>query len=113
MSTEIVIASYTAVIVRGAIFQPEFIFEDENGVPDATSSADFIVIPNGAAGFSWTQGNGFFLNTGVGRYMLNLVEADTAALTGWSSGRYQISVVESTGFTNPCVVEGLIFVKDC
>lgn len=110
MSSQVV-ASYTPVIIKGAIFTPIFTFTDGDGAPSVISSASFDVAPNGAASFSWTQGNGKFLNTDVGVFQLALDEADTAALT-WTAGRYRISVVEG-GETNPCIIEGLIFAKEC
>lgn len=111
MSTEVV-ASWTPVIVKGGVFQKTFTFTDENDNPVSFLSAEIVVTPNGAAEFSWTQANGKFTNTGTGEYYLNLSAADTTAYT-WTSGTYRLSIVELSGNANPCLIEGLIFAKDC
>jgi len=105
------VSSWTAVIVKGGVFQKTFILTDDAGAPLTLSSAQIDVTPNGAAAFSWTQANGKFTNASPGVYDLALTAADTAALT-WTSGTYKLSVVES-GDANPCLIEGKIFVNEC
>ncbi len=107
-----VIAAWTPVIIKGAVYTPEISFDDEDGVAIAVSSATVYVTPNGSAAIEWSQGNGLFLNTATGVYQLALDEAYTAALT-WESGRYRIQVTEPNGDVNPCIIEGLIFAKEC
>lgn len=107
------IASYTIVIIRGGVFQVPISFFDEAGDPENTLSASIIITPNG--GFpeeQWTQANGLFPQVATGEYTTNLSEADTAAIA-WDSGRYRIEIVDGSGFTVPCITEGLAFAKDC
>ena len=112
MAIEVPIANFTPVIIRGGVYMPSIKFEQAAGVPEPTSSAKVVVTPNGEAVFEWTQGNGLFINIATGEYRFNLSEADTAAIT-WDSGKYRIEVVDSNGFTVPCIMEGLIFAEDC
>ena len=106
------IANYTIVIVRGGVLQVPVSFFDDAGDPEALLSAEIVITPSGAAVESWTQANGRFINIGVGEYEIVLTEAYTTAIT-WSAGTYRLQVVDSSGFTNPCVIDGLIFAKDC
>lgn len=110
MATEV--ASFTIVIVRSGVYQKTFAITDDNGLPILLNSAQINVTPNGAAPFSWTQANGKFTNVSIGVYNLNLTAVDTAALT-WESGSYHMAVVDGDGDANPCLISGLIFVKDC
>lgn len=110
MSTSV--ASFTMVIIRGGVYQKTFAITDDAGLPILLNSAQINVTPNGATPFSWTQANGKFTNSATGVYDLNLTAADTTALT-WDSGTYQMAVVDSDGDPNPCLISGLIFVKDC
>ena len=110
MSTEI--ASWTPVIIKGGVFIKQFTFTDQNGAPITFLSAEFDVTPNGASPIQWTQGNGLFTNASPGVYLLSLDEAYTTALT-WTSGRYRLNVVENSGDTNPCLIEGLVFARNC
>lgn len=110
MSTSV--ASFTMVIIRGGVYQKTFAITDDNGAPILLTSAQIDVEPNGAASFSWTQANGKFTNSSTGVYDLNLTATDTTALT-WDSGTYKMAVVDGDGDANPCLIEGLIFVKDC
>jgi len=111
MSTQ-QIASWTPVIVKGGVFTKQFTFTDENGALITFLSAEIDVTPNGSPAIQWTQANGLFTNVSPGVYLLSLDEAYTTAL-GWTSGRYVLKVVEDSGDTNPCLIEGLIFAKDC
>ena len=105
------IASWTPVIIRGGVFIiPINFFDGVN--PENVLSASIIITPDGAAEEQWTQANGLLLNLGVGQFTPNLMEADTSAIT-WDSGHYRIEIVDGSGFTVPCVTEGLIFAKDC
>lgn len=110
MATQTV-SSWTPVIVKGAVFQQTFILTDDTGAPITLDSAQIDVTPSGAAALSWTQANGKFTNVSPGVYDLALTAADTTALT-WEHGRYALNVVES-GDANPCLIEGLIFARDC
>lgn len=85
--------------------------DETTGLPITLDSAQIDVNPSGAAAFSWTQANGKFTNASPGVYDLALTAADTAAYT-WTHGRYALSVVQS-GDANPCLIEGIIFAKDC
>ena len=105
------VSSWTAVIVRGGVFQKTFILTDDVGAPITLDSAQINVTPNGSAAFSWTQANGKFTNVSPGVYDLDLTASDTTALV-WDSGVYDMAVVES-GDANPCLIHGLIFVSDC
>jgi hypothetical protein len=111
MATESV-ASFTIVIVRGAVYLKTFAITDENSDPITLTSAQIDVEPNGAPNFSWTQANGKFTNASPGVYDLALTAADTTAFT-WDSGTYRMSIVDNGGDENPCFIEGLIFSKDC
>lgn len=106
------IASYTFVVIRGGVLQVPFSFFDENGDPENVLSASIIITPNGASEVQWTQVNGFFPQTGTGEYETDLDAADTTALA-WDSGTYRLAIVDGSGFPVPCLVEGLIFVRDC
>lgn len=106
------IASWTPVIIRGGVFQIPISFFDAANDPENTLSASIIITPNGAAEEQWTQANGLFPQVATGEYTTDLSEADTTAIT-WDSGRYRIEIVDSSGFTVPCIIEGLIFAKDC
>jgi len=106
------IASYTPVITRGGPFIKQFGFLDSNGDPVATLDAQFIVEPDNAAEVTWDSGDGRFTNVGTGLYLLNLSESYTDSLV-WSSGHYHILIVDASGFTQPCIIGGLIFVKNC
>jgi hypothetical protein len=110
MSTPI--AAWTPVIVKGAVYQKTITVTDEAGNPILLMSAEIDVEPLGATPFAWTQGNGKFVNAGVGIYNLNLTASDTAAFT-WSTGTYRLNVVDGSGDANPCLIEGRIFAKDC
>jgi len=109
---EELIASFTPVIIRGGVYQTSITFRDALNAPIPTLSAAFIGTPNGSAPFTWDAGNSLFINIGVGTYRFNLSEADTAALA-WDSGSYRVEVVDVSGFTIPCIIEGLMFAKDC
>ncbi len=111
MSTQIV-AAWTPVIVKGGVYVKEIAITDENGAPVVLLSAEIDVTPNGSAAIQWTQGNGLFTNVSDGVYLLSLDEAYTTALD-WASGRYRLSVVDDSGDANPCLIEGLIFAKNC
>lgn len=109
MSTNV--ASFTIVLVRGAVYAKTFTLTDDAGAPVPLDSSSITVVPNGSTQFSWTQANGKFTNTGPGVYNLALTAIDTASYT-WDSGQYMWSVVEG-GEANPCLIEGLVFVKPC
>lgn len=111
MATEIV-SSFTIVIVKGGVYQKTFELRDEDGIAILLNSAQIDVSPNGAADFSWTQANGKFTNSAIGVYDLALTAADTAAFT-WESGTYHMSVEDSDGDANPCLISGLIFARNC
>lgn len=105
------ISNWTPVIIRGGVFSiPISFFNDAGAEP--TLSAKIVITPNGSAEIEWTAGNGLFAHIGVGEYVTALSEAYTEALD-WDSGRYRIEIVDSSGFTVPCVTDGLIFVRDC
>jgi hypothetical protein len=106
------VASWTPVIVKGGVFQKTITVTDEAGAPITLNSAEIVVTPNGASPFSWTQGNGKFTNASPGVYDLALTAVDTAAYS-WTSGKYRLSVTDNVGDPNPCLIEGLIFAKDC
>ena len=112
MSTSQTVAAWTPVITKGAVYQKTITLTDENGTPVTLMSAEIDVTPNGATSFAWTQGNGKFTNVSAGVYFLDLTAVDTAALT-WTSGRYRLSIVDNSSNPNPCLIEGLIFAKDC
>ena len=112
MSTSQVVAAWTPIIIRGNVYEKTVTWEDENGTPINFIDQQIDVIPNGAASFSWTQGNGKYTLQSTGVYLLRLDPADTTALT-WSSGKYRISGIEGDGDTAECFLEGLIFCKDC
>jgi hypothetical protein len=112
MSTSEIVAAWTPVIVRGAVFQKTFKITDEAGTPVPFTTAEIIITPKGDTPLSWTQGNGKFTLTSPGVYYLSLDEADTMGYA-WSSGVYRLSVVDGSGDSNPCLIEGRIFVKDC
>jgi hypothetical protein len=105
------IAAWTPVIIKGSVFQKTFAFEDEVGNPVTFTSAQINVQPNGAAPFSWTQGNGKFTNTGPGTYLLDIGDTETSGYT-WSSGHWELAVMEGAD-PYPCLIEGTIFVKEC
>ena len=106
------IASWTPVIIRGGVFQIPIGFLDD-GEPENVLSASVIITPNdGFPEEQWTQANGLFPNVGVGEFTTNLSESDTTGIA-WDSGSYRIEIVDGSGFTVPCIVEGLIFAKDC
>lgn len=105
------IASYTFVIIRGAVLQIPFAFYDDAGIENVLS-ASIIITPEGASEVQWTQGNGLFPQTGTGQFATNLSEANTTALT-WDFGRYRLEIVDSSGFTVPCITEGFVYVKNC
>ena len=109
---ETVIAAFTPVFQRGAVYLTSISFQDASGNPIATLSASFIGIPNGEAEFTWDVGNNKFIPVSTGTYRFNLTNADTAAIT-WSSGRYRVEVVDSSGITFPCFIENLMFAEDC
>lgn len=111
MSSEVV-ASWTPVITRGAVYTKTITVTDENGGPITLTSAQIDVEPDGAAAFSWTQANGKFTNVSPGEYLLELSAADTTALA-WESGVYCMNIVDGEGDANPCFIQGRIFVKDC
>ena len=106
------VAAWTPVIVKGNVFEKTIVWEDEDGIPIPFSDQQIDVDPNGAASFSWTQGNGKYTLVSPGQYLLRLDPADTLALT-WTSGKYRISGIEGDGDTFKCVLEGLIFAKNC
>ena len=106
------VSSFTIVLVRGAVYQQTFELTDDDGVPIPLDSSQIDVFPNGvAADFSWTQANGKFTVVSPGVYDLDLTAADTASYT-FDSGTWRWSIVQS-GDANPCLTEGLIFVKNC
>lgn len=105
------VSSFTIVLVRGAVYQKTFELTDDSGTPITLSSSSIIVTPNGASEVDWTQGNGKFTVVSPGVYNLALTATDTAGYS-WSSGKWRWSVVQS-GDANPCLTEGLCFVKDC
>jgi len=109
---ETVIAAFTPVFQRDAVYQTTISFNDADGNPVPTLSASFIGIPNGDVTFTWDVGNGKFIPVSTGTYRFDLTNADTAAIT-WSSGRYRVEVVDSSGITFPCFIEGLMFTEDC
>jgi len=106
------IASWTPVITRGGPFIFQIGFLDSNGDPVATLDAQFIVEPDNAAEVTWDSNDGRFTNVGVGLYLLSLSESYTDSLV-WSSGHYHILIVDASGFTQPCIIGGLIFARDC
>lgn len=107
------VSSFTIVLIRGAVYQQTFELKDDAGVAIALDSSQIDVFPNGdtVADFSWTQANGKFTVNGTGIYDLALTAADTASYT-FDSGTWRWSIVQS-GDANPCLTEGLIFVRDC
>lgn len=111
MSTPIEVASFTIVLVRGAVYQKTFTIRDDSGVLVTLDSAQINVTPVDAASFSWTQANGKFTNASPGVYDLDLTAANTQSYS-WSNATYQMAVVESSD-ANPCLIEGLVFVKNC
>ena len=106
------IAAWTPVIIRGGPFIKQLGFLDEKGDPVPLLDAQFIVEPDNAAEVTWDSVDGRFTNVGVGLYLLNLSESYTQNLA-WDSGHYHILIVDAGGFTQPCIVSGLIFAKDC
>jgi len=109
---DVFIASFTVVITRGGIYQPTITFTDADGVVIPVLSAEFIGEPNGASAFTWNTGNNLFVEASPGVWRFNLDEAATTALT-WDAGHYHVSVVDTSGFTIPCIISGLMFAKDC
>ncbi len=109
---EELIAAFTPVIVRGGIYQTSLSFLDADEVPIPILAASFIGTPDGAVPFTWDTGNNLFINISTGVWRFNLFEADTTALV-WDSGSYRIEVVDVSGFTIPCIIEGLMFATDC
>ena len=106
------IASYTFIVIRGGVVQVPFTFLNGPDDPENTLSASIIITPTGAGEVQWTQANGLFPQTGAGEYVTDLDEAYTTALA-WDFGRYRIEIVDGSGFTVPCITEGLIFIQDC
>lgn len=106
------IASFTVVITRGGIYTPSLSFTDANGDLIPILSAEFIGEPDGEAEFTWNTGNSLFIEVSPGIWRFNLVEADTSALA-WDTGHYHVSVVDTSGFTIPCIISGLMFANDC
>ena len=111
MSTQ-TISSWSPIIIKGGVFAKTFTFTDEDGTPIPYTDFAIIVTPNGASPFTWNIANGqvTFVSTGI--YTLNVNEVETAAYT-WTSGRYRLSVTDGSGDPVPCLIEGLIFAKDC
>lgn len=113
MPTSEIVASWTAVIVKGGTFRKTFTFTDENQAPIEFSNLQIDVTPNIGPAFSWTEGNGKFTLQSVGVYLLELSAADTAAFE-WTSGTYRFNGTEATsGDVTPCFGAGLVFAKDC
>ena len=106
------LAIWVSIVIRGGVYLTQVSFKDADGNPIATLDASFIGTPEGGSPFTWDSGNNLFINIGVGIYRFNLLEADTAALA-WDSGTYRIEVVDVSGFTFPCFIDGLMFVRDC
>jgi len=112
LSTTEIVASWTIVIIRNGVYSRTITFTDQDGNPETLTSAEIVVTPNGAAEFSWTQGNGKLVNTGPGAYFLTLDEIDTASYL-WPAGHYRIEIVDLSGNVTPCITEGLVFARDC
>ncbi len=110
--SETQIANFTPTIKRGAPYLTQVSFKDNDDNPIATLDASFIGTPETGSPFTWDAGNGFFINIGVGTYQFNLLEVDTAALT-WDAGTYRIQVVDASGYTFPCFIDGFMFSEDC
>lgn len=106
------IASWTIVVIRGGPFQIPVSFLDADGAPVPLLSASIIITWQDSSTTTWSQANGLFPNLAPGEYTTDLDEADTDALTQ-SAGRYRIEIVNGSGFTIPCITEGLAFVRDC
>ena len=111
MSTTL-IASWTPTLIRGGVFSSPLRFTDEAGTPIPYTDPQIIITPNGAATVTWSIANGqvTFVSTGV--YTIFVPAAEISTYT-WSSGKYRLQVVDGDGNTIPCLIEGLIFVKDC
>ena len=106
------IANFTIVITKGGAYIKEFQFLDDNGAPQALLDAKIIYEPRGAPDDEWNSVNGYFTNVSTGVYQLLLDEAFTSAIT-WSAGNWHMYIVEASGFTFPCVTDGLLFAEEC
>jgi hypothetical protein len=109
MSTQI--ASWQQVIIKGDTYAKTMIFRDEDGALITWDTAEIVVSPNGADDFSWTTGNGRFVNSAPGTYDIALTSSYTHDFT-WESGTYRVSVTLGSAVYQ-CYVEGLIFAKSC
>jgi hypothetical protein len=106
------ISAWTPMIVKGEQFSKQFTFTDANGDPIAYTDFEIIVTPQGAAQFTWNVANGqvTFVSTGV--YSLLVDDTETATYT-WTEGKYKLSLTDPNSQPIPCLIENLIFARDC
>lgn len=106
----VVVANWTIVLVRGQVYNRDLDFFAD-GNPDPMLNVTIVITPNEASPLSWTLG-AEITNTAPGEYFISVTGAQTTSYL-WSSGSYRVQVVNLSGVTNPCIIEGLIFVRDC
>jgi hypothetical protein len=108
------VPNWTPTILKGELFKKEFAFTDVNGAPIAYTSFVITVtsLADGSTLATWDTGGGFvtFVSTGV--YQLLLTAVQTAAIS-WTQAKYRLSLVDPDSNVIPCLIENLIFARDC
>jgi len=112
MSTQTLVASWTITLIRGGVFGSPLEFRDQSGTPIPYTSPEIVITPNGASPVTWSIGGGqiTFVSTGTYSVFIPAVQINSYL---WSSGKYRLQVIDGSSNTVPCLIEGLIFVKDC